>query len=91
MADEIISPNSLSLNTFSAAAVVQFGLVTFSRNIVALFPLCSSIAADPIIVCIESVVASSCESPSFTHDLIIYSTNAKKYAGPEPLSAVTAS
>ena len=40
MADEIISPNSLSLNTFSAAAVVPFGLVTFSRNIVALFPLC---------------------------------------------------
>jgi hypothetical protein len=40
---------------------------------------------------IASLVAISSLKPSFIPDLIIDSTKLKKYAGPEPLNAVTAS
>ena len=67
----------LSEKTCRAAAVVPLGLVTFWRNVCASKPLSFSIAADPDMVSIASLVAISFDNPRSTPALIIDSTKLK--------------
>src|SRR6185437_14636868 len=77
--------------TSSAAAVVPCGEVTRLRNSVAVSLPSASMWPAPRQVCAASARAVSRGSPSATAASSIASTSRKKYAGPEPDSAVTVS
>ena len=74
-----------------AAIVVPPGEVTISRSSTGWVPVSRSILAEPSIVWTISSVATSRDSPSRMQASIIASASRKKYAGPLPLVAVTAS
>ena len=75
----------------TAAAVVPPGEVTRSRSTVGCSPVSRSSLAEPSMVCTTSWVAMSRGRPRCTPASIIASTTKKRYAGPEPEIAVTAS
>lgn len=80
-----------SSSTLTAAAVVPPGEVTRSRSTVGCSPVSRSIVAEPSMVCTTSSVEVSRGSPRCTPASIIASTTKKRYAGPDPEIAVTAS
>src|SRR5262245_59401879 len=75
----------------TAAAVVPPGEVTRSRSTIGCSPVSRSIFAEPTTVCTTSSVAVVRGSPRCTPASIMASTTKNRYAGPEPLIAVTAS
>ncbi len=84
------SPNPPASNTPIAAAVVPPLLVTDARSACASGSPSSSNRADPRIVCRTISFASRSASPSDRADSSIACASRNTYAGPDPLTAVTA-